>query len=588
MLLKLFALGCGTGFALNALRSAPASGVSMVHCHSKPSQKVPAGDCLKGLPEFTREEVQRRRGGGGAGKKKSSSSSSSSSTSTPDSTAAAADDDQRLFVTYRCGVYDVTEFLSQHPGGVKRLLLAAGGDIEPFWRQFTLHDDDNVRKILESHRVGNVKGYREATPEEKAAQAKALEAVWAKEPKRALGLDVLSQRPFNAQTPEVALEDFLTPNEMFFVRNHMPVPIEALQEDTGKGGGRHPWCVQVTGEGIVSQCIPLEVLKASFPQYSVTTTIQCGGNRRSEMAAAHPTAPAVKGLAWTNGGIGTATWTGVRLRDVIRAASSSSNSTSHASETQPLSEAASLHVQLQGADHDPAGHFHVSVPYPMVMDPNSEALIAFEMNHEPIPPDHGHPARAIIPGAVGVRNCKWLTHVNVQRAEATSVWQQHDYKNFPNWTTKPDPSLPSIHAMPIQSALTDAAYDVNQDTITVKGYAYAGGGVPVQRVELSFDGGKTFETIAPLLPVPEGVARTTTPPTTHNAWAWRLLQSQVEVDSIRAPVQISADGTSKYYRTCIRAIDSHHNTQPETAPFNFRGLLYNGYSCRDVEVEAMS
>lgn len=536
---KLLWLGC-TGFVL---------GSAMGHMKStkQPAQCLAAGECNPDLKNFTREEVQRHRGGANKGD----------------------GGDGRIFVTYRCGVYDVTSFLAQHPGGAKRLMLAAGGDIEPFWRQFTLHDDDNVRKILESHRIGNVVGYRAETAEEKAAHAKALEAVWAKEPSRSLGMAVLSKRPFNAETPEIALEEFLTPNDLFFVRNHMPVPAKALEKDASK-----QWCVSVSGEGLVSQCIPLEVLKASFPQHSVTTTIQCGGNRRSEMAAAHPEAPAVKGLAWTNGGIGTATWTGVRLRDVLRAAKRGP--------TPPNAEL--LHVQFEGADKDAAGHYHVSVPYPLVMDKNSEALIAFEMNGQPIPADHGFPARAIVPGTVGVRNCKWLTTVKVQQEEAGSVWQQHDYKNFPNWTNKPDASLPSVYAMPVQSAITDASYDANRDCLDVKGYAYAGGGVPVQRVELSFDGGRTFERAADMVPVPAGVAAasgSSLVTTKQNAWAWRLLNTAVDVDSIRAAPQVNADG-NRYYRTCIRAIDGHHNTQPQVAAHSFRGLLYNGYSCRDV------
>lgn len=525
------------------------SGLSskIVHCApAAPSKnRSTTGTCREGLPEITQDEVFHHN--------------------------SSKKGDGKVWVTYRCGVYDVTDFVAQHPGGVKRILLAAGGDIEKFWKQFTIHDDDAVRDILESHRLGNLKGYAAASTADAAAEAAAAERTWANEPKRAASLHPLSARPFNAETPEGVLDEFITPNDLFFVRNHMPVP--QMDDDALRN-----FCLRVEGEGIFSRCFRIEELKKMFAQRTVTTTIQCGGNRRSELSAAHATGgsgAAVKGLAWTNGAIGTATWTGVFLRDVIAACQFAA----------PKNEG-SFHVQFEGADKDPAGHFNVSVPYDLAMDKHNDCLIAFEMNGEPIPRDHGFPLRAIVPGTVGVRNCKWLRAVTVQPMESQSVWQQDDYKNFPPYLSKPDSSLPSVYAMPVQSAITDATYDANQDVITVKGYAYAGGGVGIQRVDVSFDGGKSFETSATVKGIPSAVqtAQKTTPRTTNDSWAWRQLELQQEADKIKAPPQVSAEG-KKYYKTCLKATTDNQASQPPVAPYNFRGLLFNGYSCRDVVVE---
>ena len=50
-------------------------------------------------------------------------------------------------MTYRDGVYDVTEFAAQHPGGMPRLMLAAGGAIDPFWAMYQQHNTDQVQCV---------------------------------------------------------------------------------------------------------------------------------------------------------------------------------------------------------------------------------------------------------------------------------------------------------------------------------------------------------------------------------------------------------------------------------------------------------
>ena len=54
------------------------------------------------------------------------------------------------------GVYDVSEFVAGHPGGPARLMLAAGGAIDPFWAMYAQHDTGQVRDILEGYRVGTL------------------------------------------------------------------------------------------------------------------------------------------------------------------------------------------------------------------------------------------------------------------------------------------------------------------------------------------------------------------------------------------------------------------------------------------------
>jgi sulfite oxidase len=545
-----------------------------VHCAGGPSKnRDSTGAVIDGLPSYTTDDV-----------------------------LAHATKSKRIWVTYKAGVYDVTDFIAMHPGGEKRIMLAAGSKVDPYWKIFTIHDDDAVRDMLEKYRIGN---FADAaglyTKEALAAEKAAEEALWGAEPKRSSALKPLSARPFNAETAEAVLDEFYTPNELFYVRNHMPVPSISLDKKE-----EDPFCLQVEGEGLVPRCFPVDELKSMFEQHTIAATIQCGGNRRSEMAAATAacipggSAPAVKGLAWTNGGIGTATWTGVWLRDVIAAC-----------RVALPPDPKAFHVLLEGRDKDPAGHFNVSVPYELATNPQNDCLIAFKMNGEELPRDHGYPLRAVIPGTVGVRNCKWLQRIHIQSSEADSVWQQQDYKNFPPWAVKPDPSLPSVYAMPVQSAITEAVYDANQDTVRVKGYAYVGGGTGIQRVDVSYDGGKTFEHPAMLLPTPvlgaAHVEDSAKPTTNRRNWAWRQFSSELEVGSIRAKKAVvgpsvptpssatAAKGALKpaaaatpsspptdSFRVCVRAVANDNATQPAVAAYNFRGMLYNGYSCRDV------
>lgn len=276
----------------------------------------------------------------------------------------------------------------------------------------------------------------------------------------------------------------------------------------------------------------------------------CGGNRRSDAARSGAD---VKGLAWTGGAIGTAEWTGVWLRDVLNWSAGGKlnvqNSTAN-------------HIRFGGLDKDSASQFEVSVPLEMAMDPNRDVLIAFRMNGEPIPRDHGFPLRAIVPGTVGVRNCKWLGSITVHPDESQSDWQQRDYKNYPPWLKAPAPGFDSVYDMPIQSQITEAARD--GDYVTVKGYAYCGGGRGVQRVDLSHDGGKSFVRAADLSDA--GIKQSA-----GKRWAWYQWSSEFKLP----------DETNKF-TVCSRAVSSTQDVQPPVAAPNFRGLLFNGYSCIDL------
>lgn len=150
-----------------------------------------------------------------------------------------------------------------------------------------------------------------------------------------------------------------------------------------------------------------------YKEYTITAAVMCGGNRRSEMMNIRP----VKGLRWGQSAVGNATWTGVKLSEVLKDVG--------------VVENESDHVHFVGLDTDPTyTAYAASIPLGKAIDPRGDVLLAYEMNGKPLSRDHGYPLRVIVPGTVGARNVKWLGQIIVSEKESDSHWQQKDYKGI--------------------------------------------------------------------------------------------------------------------------------------------------------------
>uniref|UniRef100_A0A3P8SMW6 Sulfite oxidase n=1 Tax=Amphiprion percula TaxID=161767 RepID=A0A3P8SMW6_AMPPE len=444
-----------------------------------------------------------------------------------------------IWVTYKGGVYDITEFVAMHPGGDK-IMLAAGGALEPFWALYAVHNQEHVLEILSDYKVGEL-------------NLEDLKKQQARHPV----LRINSLKPFNAEPPpEILSDSYITPSAFFFKRNHLPVP----QVD--------PASYQLHVEGLPGGVLTLslEDLKTRFPKHTITATLQCAGNRRSEMNKVK----LVKGLNWGIAAISNATWSGARLRDVLLAAG-----------YKPDVAQWARHVQFEGLDTDVTGTtYGASVPLNKAVSEEGDVLLAYEMNGEDIPPDHGFPVRVVVPGTVGARNVKWLGKIIVSAEESSSHWQQNDYKGFSpgtDWDTVDFKSAPAIQELPIQSAITtpadSATIDRSDETLTVKGYAWSGGGREVVRVDVSLDGGKTWQ-VAQLRSSEKGQAPEPSPPP-GRAWAWKLWE-------ITAPLPPDA----QELEIVCKAVDNSYNMQPDTVPpiWNLRGVLSNAWHRVKVKI----
>ncbi|KAI1308642.1 Sulfite oxidase, mitochondrial [Halotydeus destructor] len=449
--------------------------------------------------------------------------------------------EKRVWCTFRSGVYDITDFIAVHPGSSK-IMMAAGGSLEPFWELYALHKRADVLDILEKHRIGNL------LVEDRVA-GDTSKGPFSNEPARHPALRARSQKPYNAEPPaEVLVEKFVTPNELFYTRNHLPVPDVNLAE----------YQLEIEGFGIPKDItLTLDDLKR-LPQHKIMATLQCAGNRRSEMNKVRE----VKGLAWDKAAISNAEWTGVRLLDLLKLYK------------VDIDDPRIEHVQFEGLDLDPgAAPYGASVPAEKALDARSDILIAYEMNGEPLSRDHGFPVRVIVPGVTAARSVKWLSKIVLSDKESDSHWQQNDYKGFsPNidQTNVDFSSMPAIMETPVQSAICDP---VNLETVQldkdgrlrVRGYAYSGGGHKITRVDISPDGGKTW-TNAKLVQEDKSLYRT---------WSWTLWEVHLPVDSKLSQVNL-----------VCKAVDSAYGTQPDDfkGVWNFRGVLSNAWHRIQVNV----
>lgn len=213
------------------------------------------------------------------------------------------------------------------------------------------------------------------------------------------------------------------------------------------------------------------------------------------------------------------------------------------------------------------------------MDPRGDVILAYEMNGESLTRDHGYPVRVICPGIVGARNVKWISRIVVSKSESDSHWQQNDYKGFnpsTDWDTVDFTKSPAIQYMPVTSAICypHPNHGIKLDEngcITVKGYAWSGGGNKIVRVDLTADGGKSWQSAD----LQHGVTDQTQSKSNGRNWAWSLWTAEIPVPKGAKAVEIWS-----------KAVDSNYNVQPESFEniWNLRGVLSNAYSRVKVNI----
>lgn len=231
--------------------------------------------------------------------------------------------------------------------------------------------------------------------------------------------------------------------------------------------------------------ITLEMLKdeSIFPRQSTVVSLQCSGTRRIEQISEYPgDGDELINAPWGEGAIGTARWTGVSLKKVIKYCGGLKDN--------------GAHLEFFGADtYFKKGHvYNYAVSVPARKMKINEVLLAWEMNGEPLPAIHGFPLRVVVMGYIGARSCKWLTRINVIAEPSMAPVQMKEYLYYTPQVGKQNVTYSngfSIQTMPVSSAImTPVNHDViiHDGKITFTGWAFSGSGWP-ERVEVSNDGG---------------------------------------------------------------------------------------------------
>ena len=345
-----------------------------------------------------------------------------------------------------------------------------------------------------------------------------------------------SERPLTASVPAEHHNFEVTPNDRMFVRNNLLTP------DLDAGSHR------LTVKGLVDKelTFSLDELRRTFEVVTTQAMLECAGSGRSAYS------PQASGTPWpVTGGMGCPKWTGVRLRDVLRAAG-----------VKP----GAAHVAGQGGDF---GVLATAAPVirsiPISKATEEHSLIVFGMNGGPLPKVHGHPLRLLVPGWVGSASTKWLHTLTVLDAPFRGTFMDSSYR-IPRNPVKPGEKMPSdamiTQAWPVKSMITypapNAVFRLGKPVL-IQGRAWVGEGA-IERVDLSFNEGVTWQRAA----INSG----------GDKYAWRVFSFEFWPQS------------SGYATVLARATDDRGNAQPIVSAWNPLGYLWNGVHRVGLMVEA--
>ncbi len=357
----------------------------------------------------------------------------------------------------------------------------------------------------------------------------------------------LTDRPVQLETPRHYFRTAFTPNEAFYVRYHLDeIPNEV---DLTK------WRLQVEGNVEKPLSLSFQDLVRNFTPVSIAAVNQCSGNSRSRFQ------PRVPGGQWGNGAMGNALWTGVRLKDLLKAAG-----------VKP----GTVQIQFEGLDRGRgpenlgSGRFLKSLDWD---DPAlDEAIVAYLMNGEPLPMLNGFPVRLVVPGKFATYWLKHLTWIRALTQEDKNFWMATAYRipDTPNGSTTPeDVAAGKVKTVPIGKVnMPVRSFIVDPDgsyplvvglPAKVRGVAFSGHG-KIVKVEVSLDGGQT--------------------------WRQAALGPDYGKYSFRTYEFTWTPTAPGKYTLAVRATDEKGNVQPDTGVWNPGGYLWNKIERQEVVVIA--
>ena len=317
------------------------------------------------------------------------------------------------------------------------------------------------------------------------------------------------------------MRGMITPVREFFVRNNsvsLDVDVES-------------WRLSIEGDAVTN---PLQLTYddiRKMPSRTLVSYLECAGNHRAMFDLVK--GQKASGTQWKTGGVGNGEWTGVPLRDVLQLAGISDDA---------------ANVLLIGLDTEsPEEGFRRVLPAEKALHPDT--LLAYGMNGEVLPRDHGFPLRALIPGWVGSTNVKWLGRIVVSKQP---IWTRNNTTSYvligDAYPPEGKASGKVTTTQVIKSALA-LPWPAELEAVSqrIHGFAHSPDG-PITTVEWSLDSGRTWSEA-------EG-----SDPQVQYSWA---------------RFEFAWDPRPGEYTIMTRATDWAGNTQPKEIPFNEKGYLFN-------------
>jgi sulfane dehydrogenase subunit SoxC len=345
-------------------------------------------------------------------------------------------------------------------------------------------------------------------------------------------LEELQLSARNHSLPLEALRDPITPIGLHYLLIHFDIP--AVDVET--------WRLRVGGSVGRPLELSLEELKAR-PQRTQAVTLECAGNGRALLA------PRALSQPWLREAVGTAEWTGTPLAPLLDEAGLANGATD---------------VVFTGLDRGIQGDVEHAYArsLPLAEARRDELLLAYAINGEPLPPQHGFPLRLVVPGWYGMTHVKWLDTITVldrpfdgwQQAVAYHLRDSEEEQGTPVTRILPR----SLMVPPGIPEFLSRTRFVAPGPITLEGRTWSGWG-PVERVEVSADGGATWDDAELTRPLAEFA---------WSGWSYRW------------------DAEPGEHELCCRATDAAGNTQPLDPLWNFDGLCNNAVQRVQVVVRA--
>jgi sulfane dehydrogenase subunit SoxC len=335
----------------------------------------------------------------------------------------------------------------------------------------------------------------------------------------------------NRGMPLEGLRYSITPTGMHYLLIHYDIPDVNTND----------WHLKVGGLVSKPLDLTLEEIKRR-PAHTITVTMECAGNGRALFTPRRVSQP------WLVEAIGTAEWTGTPLAGILE----------EAGVGRDAREIVFTGLD-RGVEGDQVQFYQRSLTVGQAI--SEEVLLVYEMNGEPLQPQHGYPLRLLVPGWYGMASVKWLGRIEAvaEPFQGYQMVRAYRYAQAPEDLGEPV-TLIRVRALMIPPGIPDFMTRirlVQSGAVTLIGKAWAGP-LSVSRVEVSVDGGSMWSEAQLGDPAP--------------AYTWR---TWTFIWNARPGI----------YTLCVRATDSDKNMQPLNPEWNFGGYGNNGVQRVHVVVE---